>query len=91
MAVVGYGEVILRERLVPSPFVVRPACIELVAQSAACHIVAVGADGIGGNLGIPTVRIVVGILDDGTVVVAADDIAARRTDVHLADHEAVRE
>ena len=89
MPVVGHGEGVLVERLEPGLLLLCPAGIEEAAQLAAPHLEGVGADGIGGNACAPAGE-EVGVGENGATIVATDDVAAIRPDVHRARHEAIR-
>ena len=90
VAVVGHWIAVFVEGLEPCLTLFRATCIELAAQLAASHIVGVGANGFSGLAGVP-VSEVLGVEDNGATVIAADDVAAFRADVHPSRHEAVRD
>ena len=90
MPIVWNRIVILVQRLEPCLPLFRPASIEHEAKVAARHFVLVGADSISRYANVP-VGVVVCVEDDGPTIIAANDVAAFRTDVHLAHHEVVRD
>ena len=90
MAVVGDWMAVLVERLEPSLPLFRPAGIELMTQLSTHHAVIICTESIDRHACIP-IRVVVCVEHNGSAIIATEDVASIRTDVHAAHHETVRD